>query len=540
MRLFAKPKLKNEERRRCLAYHDEQLRVAAFLCKEDGLLESVFRTHWDAMTKSAVAARHVCRAADRFRQAAEETLRRHAAIGSVPDEASRLYAALSTYLSYISAWTKVNLTIMETLAQGKPPFYVTSERLKDHARSVWGQAQETYRAFRRGLGLPADEANILETALRTCDFETAGTDDWRPEPYTRDFSQTLNRILSRQDEEPRPAADTMTHNPPSQTDVPTNENKDSRPEVPQADPQDAGAWFNKGVSLAALGRYEEAIACYDQALAIDPLDGAAWFNKGVNLAALDRREEAVECFDQAVRIDPRDETAWCAKGVNLAALDRREEAIACWDRALQINTHCVGAWCAKGVSLATADRRQEAIACFDEALKIDSRLARVWSNKGDCLTALGRHEEAIVCCDAALEIDPRDDAAWYNKAVGLAALARHQEAVACFDRALSIDPILAPAWSKKGNSLVLLRRFEEAIVCYARAVRIDPRDAAAWYNKALREEVCGRREDAAKSYRQFVEVAPPERAELIAAAKRKIEELSNSVEAEPALVACDP
>lgn len=565
MKLFARQKLTDEEHRRCLAYHEEQLKVAVFLCREGSLLEGVLAAHWDAITKSPASAGEVCRAADRFRQAAEETLRRHAAIQSVPGEASRFYDALSAYFSYISAWTKVNLTIMETLAQGKPPFYVSSERLKDHARSAWGQAQETYRAFRRRIGLSADQVDALETALHTRDFEEARIDEWQSEPYTRKFTEIPNSILSPQDDGPQTTADTMKHRPTVSINFATNGNTDSQNEAPQIDckdaaawfnegcglaasdrheqaancydkalsidPQDAAAWFNKGVSLAALGRYEEAIACYDQALAIDPLDWTAWFNKGVNLAALGRRQEAVECFGQAVTIDPQDETAWCAKGVNLAALDQREEAIACWDRALQIDTHCVAAWCAKGVSLATADRHKEAVACFDEALKIDPCLARVWSNKGDCLAALNRHEEAILCCDKALEFDPQDDAAWYNKAVGLAALARHEEAIACFDKALSIDPVLATAWARKGNSLAALRRPEEAIVCYARAVRIDPRDAVAWYNKALREEACGRSEDAAKSYQQFIEVAPPERAELVAAAKKRIAELCGSVEA---------
>ncbi len=30
------------------------------------------------------------------------------------------------------------------------------------------------------------------------------------------------------------------------------------------------AWYNKGISLAALGRRDEALAAYDRALALDP------------------------------------------------------------------------------------------------------------------------------------------------------------------------------------------------------------------------------------------------------------------------------
>lgn len=562
MRLFTWPKLTDEEHRRCLLYQEEQVRVAAFLDREGGRFAGTRNEHWPAITQNPRAAGEICRAADRFRQAAEETVRRHAEIQPVPAAASRFYEAESFYFSYVVAWAKANLAIMETLAAGRPPCYVGFDRLKAEAEAAWEQANTAYRSFRRRIGLTNDDPDALETALQTHDFMEAGIDDWRPEPYTRDFGEAQKRIIAPQEDGPDATADTMTHNPTDDTNPFLNIDIHARPKVPPVEPQDpaawfdegcglaasnrheeaaacydkilkldphdAAAWFNKGVSLAALGRREEAMLCYDKVIEIDPQDWTAWFNKGVNLAGLERREDAVGCFDRALAIDPQDETVWCAKGVNLAALDRRDEALGCWDRALQIDTHCVAAWCAKGVTLANSERHQEAISCFDEALKIDPGLAPVWSNKGDCLAALGRHEEAIVCCDKALELDPQDDAAWYNKAVGLAALARHEEAVLCFDKALGIAPTLTAAWSKKGNSLAVLHRPEEAITCYARAVRIDPRDAVAWYNKALREEACGREADAAESYQQFLEVAPPERAELVVAAKKKLAALQGS------------
>ncbi|MRN41556.1 MAG: tetratricopeptide repeat protein [Nitrosopumilales archaeon] len=52
-------------------------------------------------------------------------------------------------------------------------------------------------------------------------------------------------------------------------------------------------WNNKGVGLANLQRYEEAIACYDKAREIHPnyVDGCR--NKGLALESLKKYEEAI-------------------------------------------------------------------------------------------------------------------------------------------------------------------------------------------------------------------------------------------------------
>ena len=75
----------------------------------------------------------------------------------------------------------------------------------------------------------------------------------------------------------------------------------------------ASDWCRKGDSLVALGRWEEAIACYDQALAVRPRYAVAWNNKGRCLADLGRSEEAMICCDRALFLDPRSIHAWQAQ-----------------------------------------------------------------------------------------------------------------------------------------------------------------------------------------------------------------------------------
>ncbi|MHC5861094.1 CHAT domain-containing protein, partial [Nostoc sp.] len=46
-------------------------------------------------------------------------------------------------------------------------------------------------------------------------------------------------------------------------------------------PDDDSAWYNRGITLRSLGRFEEAIASFDKAIEIKPDDHQVWVNRGI-------------------------------------------------------------------------------------------------------------------------------------------------------------------------------------------------------------------------------------------------------------------
>jgi tetratricopeptide (TPR) repeat protein len=103
------------------------------------------------------------------------------------------------------------------------------------------------------------------------------------------------------------------------------------------------AYYNRGNSLANLGRYEEAIASYDMALEIKPDDHEAYYNRGNSLDNLGRYEEAIASYDMALEIKPDKHEAYYNRGISLRKLGRYEEAIASYDMALEIKPDDPGA-----------------------------------------------------------------------------------------------------------------------------------------------------------------------------------------------------
>lgn len=107
--------------------------------------------------------------------------------------------------------------------------------------------------------------------------------------------------------------------------------------LPSAKGIELGAFelTNKGVSLARLGRKEEALKAFDEAQRINPGYDLAWYKKGDALDDLGRSEEAMHAYDEALllsydarlRINLEDAAKWYDKGFLLADLGRREEVI---------------------------------------------------------------------------------------------------------------------------------------------------------------------------------------------------------------------
>jgi tetratricopeptide (TPR) repeat protein len=62
----------------------------------------------------------------------------------------------------------------------------------------------------------------------------------------------------------------------------------------------------KGTSLVEDGKYEEALECFENALASNPNDPDLLNKKGVVLRSMGRYDEAVECFNKSLEMLPRD------------------------------------------------------------------------------------------------------------------------------------------------------------------------------------------------------------------------------------------
>jgi tetratricopeptide (TPR) repeat protein len=94
----------------------------------------------------------------------------------------------------------------------------------------------------------------------------------------------------------------------------------------------------KGQTLLNLGRDQEALACFEEALADRPDDAELLVKKGMTEERLQRLEAALASYDQALQRDGAFAAAYLLKGGVLSRLRRDAEALACYEMALRIQS----------------------------------------------------------------------------------------------------------------------------------------------------------------------------------------------------------
>ncbi|MDC4231233.1 MAG: tetratricopeptide repeat protein [Nitrosopumilus sp.] len=65
----------------------------------------------------------------------------------------------------------------------------------------------------------------------------------------------------------------------------------------------------KGKSFLEEGKFDDALGFFEQALLLNQNDPDLWNYKGIVLRSLGRFKEAMDCFNKSLKLDPRDRNA---------------------------------------------------------------------------------------------------------------------------------------------------------------------------------------------------------------------------------------
>jgi tetratricopeptide (TPR) repeat protein len=142
------------------------------------------------------------------------------------------------------------------------------------------------------------------------------------------------------------------------------------------DPQNDGAFVNRGIAYRRIGDVESAIRDYDHAIELNPNAADAYNNRGNAYRALREFGRAVRDYDEAIRLNPRYAHAYNNRGVIFLETGEPGLAASDFSQAIERDLRYANAFRNRG--LARTDQRlyDLAISDFDAAYRLNPEIGR--------------------------------------------------------------------------------------------------------------------------------------------------------------------
>ncbi len=250
-------------------------------------------------------------------------------------------------------------------------------------------------------------------------------------------------------------------------------------EIIAASPGHAASVHLLGVLKFQRGDAAAAVRQFDAALALEPADAFAHSNRSVALAALARFDEALASSDKALALKPDHAEAWSSRAAALFELGRFDDALASAERAIALKPNHADAYASRGNVLKQRGALEEALVDYGKAIELNPTFVRAIINRAVALSDLRRFDEALADCDRAIGLNPGIAEAFNNRGNVLYACGRLDEGLASLDRAIALKPDYADAFYNRGNLLAEQGRLADAAASHAKALSLAPSHAGA-------------------------------------------------------------
>ena len=243
-------------------------------------------------------------------------------------------------------------------------------------------------------------------------------------------------------------------------------------------PAEAPVLSNLAQVVLHLGEPGEAMLLCERALALHPHNPRDLFTLGQAWAAEVQHADAIAYFDQSIALQPDFADAHAQRALSLHQLDRMEEALAGYDRALQLKPDQAAVLNHRGHAKFMRQQWDAARQDIEQAIRLSPQLAEAHYHLGLVHQQTGQLAAAQACFETTLRLHPQHVQALVHLAYTLQKLHQLPQAcIALLDRAVALGPPSASVLAARAGLLMGLRQAEEALQDYAQALALEPGNA---------------------------------------------------------------
>ena len=385
------------------------------------------------------------------------------------------------------------------------PSAVQARRSLVDALQVLGHHEEALAVLAAGLRLNPDESTLLYDRIHLL-MEMGREEIWKRE---------IQSYLERAEGHIRRAPDVAKYHFNKAVALQyLGRNEDalvSFDEAVQLDETFKEAWHDRALALYHLGRLEQALTSVQKAVDLDPGYSSAHATLGNVLLNLGRPGDAIAPLREAVRLEPGGYLA----GINLYNLGRVyqnlkqfDKAVEAYREATQVTPRDVDCWVGLSMALVSAGKREEAGRALQKAIALHPGNVQVTGMQAALLAEQGKIDEAVAAYDEALKTQPDHPSLLFNKAVTLNRARRYQAAEDVYRIFVGVVPDVADGWRGLGNAHLWQSEYEDARGAFDKALQLAPKDPFARMSLGICESNLGRFEAAIEAYEAALALAP--------------------------------
>jgi tetratricopeptide (TPR) repeat protein len=172
-------------------------------------------------------------------------------------------------------------------------------------------------------------------------------------------------------------------------------------------PNNAAVWSNRGNARVSQHKLQDALADYNQSIALAPDQPDPYLNRGAALEGLQQWEKAIADYNHVLDLAPNDAAAYNNRGNAQSGMGDWQSALADFQKATQLNPGFAMARANSALALYQLGQPDEAIHQFRNLVRKYPQFADMRAALAGALWAQGQHGEAESQWVAVVGLDSR-------------------------------------------------------------------------------------------------------------------------------------
>ncbi len=250
-------------------------------------------------------------------------------------------------------------------------------------------------------------------------------------------------------------------------------------EILAENPKNPDALHLLGVLARQERRPGEAVELISRAIAINNTTAAFHNNLGNALGDLGRYDEAILAYRDALRLRPGSIESQINLADTLKLAGRLAEAIATYRHLLAAQPNIPEAHYHLAHLLQQAGDLPAAVNSYRDAIRLKPDFAEAFNNLGNIQRQLGKMDEAVEALRSAIRFKPALPHSYINLGALLQILGRLDESIVMSKQAIALAPHSPEGHLNLANAYKDQGRLDDAVAAYRAAIAADPRHAAA-------------------------------------------------------------